>query len=70
MSIDDSAPHPAFGHPLPASRGEGAATFCVVRAFSPQRGEKVREARMRGVSSKASTGQNLSPTATRYVRGS
>src|SRR5712691_10395070 len=40
------APHPAFGHPLPASRGEGSRR----RDPSPRvSGEKVREARMRGV---------------------
>jgi len=38
------APHPAFGHPLPASRGEGPG----VESLLPARGEKVREARMRG----------------------
>ena len=40
------APHPAFGHPLPAPRGEGQLEFV---ALLPARGEKVREARMRGV---------------------
>jgi len=39
------APHPAFGHPLPASRGEGTRQ-CLL----PEYGEKVPEGRMRGIS--------------------
>jgi hypothetical protein len=42
MRFDDqalTAPHPAFGHPLPASRDEGLST-----PFSPPRGEKVPKA--------------------------
>src|SRR5687768_1783891 len=38
------APHPAFGHPLPASGARGQ-----LLPFSPRRGEKVPEGRMRGV---------------------
>jgi len=39
------SPHPAFGHLLPSRRGEG---YKARVAFSPPRGEKVREARMKG----------------------
>src|SRR6266550_2744273 len=38
------APHPAFGHPLPAARGEGAASYCGARAFSPLRGARALRA--------------------------
>ena len=43
------APHPAFGHPLPASRGEGLRATVFRVGLLPACGEKVREARMRGV---------------------
>ena len=48
-ALRSNAPHPAFGHPLPAHRGEGqrgSAPRSV--ALLPARGEKVAEGRMRG----------------------
>src|SRR5947207_9174719 len=47
-SRENFAPHPAFGHPLPAYAGRGATTLRV--PLLPARGEKVPEGRMRGVS--------------------
>ena len=46
LRVDD-APHPAFGHPLPASGARGNTQGFV--ALLPARGEKVPEGRMRGV---------------------
>src|SRR5215213_1557351 len=50
---EGEAPHPAFGHPLPAVAGRGATThtrdaFASV-ALLPARGEKVPEGRMGGL---------------------
>src|SRR5438067_11147523 len=50
-SRENFAPHPAFGHPLPAYAGRGATTLRV--PLLPARGEKVPEGRMRGVSLEA-----------------
>ena len=47
-----ASPHPAFGHPLPAARGEGQPTPSFLRfvALLPAGGgEKVAEGRMRGI---------------------
>src|SRR5205823_10802652 len=45
-------PSPAFGHPLPAARARGNKKF----PFSPPRGEKAPEGRMRGASLEAGNG--------------
>ena len=41
LDQDMRTPHPAFGHPLPASRGEGLSTHARRVPFSPLGGEKV-----------------------------
>src|SRR5205085_11242287 len=42
-------PHPAFGHPLPASRGEGHSTLTPRVSFSPLAGRRCREAADEGL---------------------
>src|SRR5687767_14247541 len=44
-----SAPHPAFGHPLPAARGEGHAGMCIASALLPSAEGRRCPRRMRGV---------------------
>ena len=52
FTLGESAPHPAFGHPLPAYAGRGMSIEHVRDStpFAPtQVGEKVAEGRMRGL---------------------
>src|SRR5215212_1812447 len=70
LTLGESAPHPAFGHPLPARRrGERGSMAWLSREawsfpFSPRRGEKVAEGRMRGRSRLKLTPLGLKPRPT------
>jgi hypothetical protein len=45
MNSSRRAPHPAFGHPLPATRGEGLSGGVCVETLRPREaGEKVPKA--------------------------
>src|SRR5437660_982648 len=59
LEQDARTPHPAFGHPLPASRGEGHSILPPRVSFSPLAGRRCREAADEGLALRE-FGQHLS----------
>src|SRR5207302_8957683 len=63
LEQDARPPHPAFGRPLPASRGEGHSTLPPRVSFSPQAGGRCREAADEGLALREFGQHYVLPTA-------